>query len=148
MNVKITFHSENSFHFFPRIEKRVDDLLFSCDTCSILYDNADALVMHLECKHSVKARVSEEGETSTRDKKEAQNRGGCHQTSTRPRLYLCEFCGKSYTQSSHLWQHLRFHQGVKPFVCTYDNCDRRFTIRPDLNDHIRKMHTGERPFEW
>lgn len=26
------------------------------------------------------------------------------------------------------------------------NCGRRFTIRPDLNDHIRKCHTGERPY--
>lgn len=36
--------------------------------------------------------------------------------------------------------------GVKPFACTEPNCTRRFTIRPDLNDHIRKCHTGERPY--
>lgn len=36
--------------------------------------------------------------------------------------------------------------GVKPFVCQEENCDRKFTIRPDLNDHIRKCHTGERPY--
>lgn len=67
-------------------------------------------------------------------------------TSTKWRQYLCDVCGKSYTQSSHLWQHLRFHKGVKPFGCTFEKCNRRFTIRPDLNDHIRKCHTGERPY--
>lgn len=36
--------------------------------------------------------------------------------------------------------------GVKPFACMEPNCTRRFTIRPDLNDHIRKCHTGERPY--
>lgn len=36
--------------------------------------------------------------------------------------------------------------GVKPFACKEPNCLRRFTIRPDLNDHIRKCHTGERPY--
>lgn len=36
--------------------------------------------------------------------------------------------------------------GVKPFVCQEENCGRKFTIRPDLNDHIRKCHTGERPY--
>lgn len=25
-------------------------------------------------------------------------------------------------------------------------CTRSFSIRPDLNDHIRKCHTGERPY--
>lgn len=36
--------------------------------------------------------------------------------------------------------------GIKPFACTEPGCGRKFTIRPDLNDHIRKSHTGERPF--
>lgn len=36
--------------------------------------------------------------------------------------------------------------GVKPFACKEPGCTRKFTIRPDLNDHIRKCHTGERPY--
>lgn len=37
--------------------------------------------------------------------------------------------------------------GIKPFACSEPKCTRRFTIRPDLNDHIRKCHTGERPYK-
>lgn len=40
-----------------------------------------------------------------------------------------------------------FILGIKPFECTKDGCNRKFTIRPDLNDHIRKCHTGERPYK-
>lgn len=39
-----------------------------------------------------------------------------------------------------------FCLGVKPFACEEPGCTRKFTIRPDLNDHIRKCHTGERPY--
>lgn len=35
---------------------------------------------------------------------------------------------------------------MKPFACKEPGCNRKFTIRPDLNDHIRKCHTGERPY--
>ncbi|KAJ8972879.1 hypothetical protein NQ317_015784 [Molorchus minor] len=61
--------------------------------------------------------------------------------------YVCETCGRSYSQTSHLWQHMRFHQGIKPFACPHEGCEARYTIRPDLKDHIRKVHTRERPFK-
>lgn len=102
---------------------------------------------HLNDKHFKKEKPDAIAETSERiQKTQTTRKGGVHQTSTRARHYLCEVCGKSYTQSSHLWQHLRFHQGVKPFACSVEGCDRRFTIRSHLNDHIRKCHTGERPY--
>lgn len=115
-----------------------------------IFENAPNLVRHLQETHLKKIRTPTVPETSTRVQKSPSNlrRGGFHQTSNKFRQYLCEFCGKSYTQSSHLWQHIRFHQGVKPFVCPHEECARRFTIRPDLNDHIRKCHTGERPYLW
>lgn len=124
--------------------------MFPCEYCSDLaFPLVPQLISHHKEKHQRKPKTIENGthETSTRDvKSPSSRRGGGYQTSNRPRHYLCEVCGKSYTQSSHLWQHLRFHQGVKPFACSVEGCERRFTIRPDLNDHIRKCHTGERPF--
>ena len=132
------------------MDHRRNQLLFVCEICTITFDNATALVSHLQEKHLNKVRAAAVPETSSRTQKSAAavRKGGSHQTSTKPRQYLCEVCGKSYTQSSHLYQHLRFHQGIKPFLCPHDDCGRRFTIRPDLNDHIRKCHTGERPYHW
>lgn len=42
---------------------------------------------------------------------------------------------------------LYYYIGIKPFACNVEGCTRKFTIRPDLNDHIRKCHTGERPYQ-
>jgi len=139
-------HRHETSHFFPRIEPAYNDVRVHCELCNASFGTTEDLVTHFKSKHREKSKlkVNEEPKTSTRVAATPSRRGGGHQTSTRPRAYLCDVCGKSYTQSSHLWQHLRFHQGVKPFACNFEGCDRRFTIRPDLNDHVRKCHTGER----
>ncbi|KAI8044331.1 testis-specific zinc finger protein topi [Drosophila gunungcola] len=124
-------HRYTSYHYFPRLNASGKKLLLPCEFCEVNFEFANEIQAHNEEKHlNKKKREKETRSTGT----------------GRLRQYLCDICGKSYTQSSHLWQHLRFHQGVKPFVCQEENCDRKFTIRPDLNDHIRKCHTGERPY--
>ncbi|XP_017057672.1 testis-specific zinc finger protein topi [Drosophila ficusphila] len=124
-------HRYTSYHYFPRLSENGKKLLLPCEFCEVNFEFAHEILPHNEEKHLNKKKRE----------KETRNTG-----TGRLRQYLCDICGKSYTQSSHLWQHLRFHQGVKPFVCQEENCDRKFTIRPDLNDHIRKCHTGERPY--
>ncbi|XP_017005005.2 testis-specific zinc finger protein topi [Drosophila takahashii] len=124
-------HRYTSYHYFPRLSESGKKLLLPCEFCEVNFEFAHEILAHNEEKHLNKKKRE----------KETRNTGA-----GRLRQYLCDICGKSYTQSSHLWQHLRFHQGVKPFVCQEENCDRKFTIRPDLNDHIRKCHTGERPY--
>ncbi|XP_068156410.1 testis-specific zinc finger protein topi [Drosophila tropicalis] len=124
-------HRCSSYHYFPRLSEHSQRLLLPCEFCEVNFESAHEIFPHNEEKHLNKKKRE----------KEARNTGP-----GRVRQYLCDICGKSYTQSSHLWQHLRFHQGVKPFVCQEENCGRKFTIRPDLNDHIRKCHTGERPY--
>ncbi|KAH8288469.1 hypothetical protein KR054_003190, partial [Drosophila jambulina] len=125
-------HRCSYHHYFPRLSPHGTRLLLPCDFCEVIFESAREVQPHNEEKHLSKKKREKETRSST--------------ASGRQRQYLCDICGKSYTQSSHLWQHLRFHQGVKPFVCPEEKCDRKFTIRPDLNDHIRKCHTGERPF--
>ncbi|KNC25036.1 Testis-specific zinc finger protein topi [Lucilia cuprina] len=123
-------HRYTSYHFFPRLNKVTGTLQLPCEYCESIFENAQECVTHYEEKHYRKYKRDKDGTSG----------------SSKTRQYLCDICGKSYTQSSHLWQHLRFHQGVKPFACKEPGCTRKFTIRPDLNDHIRKCHTGERPY--
>lgn len=40
----------------------------------------------------------------------------------------------------------RIHTGVRPHKCTYTNCDRAFTQGGELKVHIRRHHTGEKPY--
>uniref|UniRef100_A0A1B0CGM3 Putative c2h2-type zn-finger protein n=1 Tax=Lutzomyia longipalpis TaxID=7200 RepID=A0A1B0CGM3_LUTLO len=118
-------HRYKTVHLFPRMCHIEGILLIMCECCGLFCKSAAQIVQHYEEKHLRKPKKD---------------------LAPKDRQYLCDVCGKSYTQSSHLWQHLRFHRGVKPFMCREDGCNRRFTIRPDLNDHIRKCHTGERPY--
>ncbi|XP_002054558.3 testis-specific zinc finger protein topi isoform X1 [Drosophila virilis] len=128
-------HRYSCYHYFPRLSESGKRLVLPCEFCATNFEYAHEIQPHYEEKHLNKKKRE----------KELRNSGNAA-TMGRLRQYLCDICGKSYTQSSHLWQHLRFHQGVKPFVCQEENCGRKFTIRPDLNDHIRKCHTGERPY--
>ncbi|KAL1404400.1 hypothetical protein pipiens_005368 [Culex pipiens pipiens] len=146
-------HRYASFHLFPRLS-RVDEhdasemVRVGCELCPVTFDNADMLISHHTEVHTPKkpttlGRRQPSGKTASSTAIASPNSPPDSST-TRP--YLCELCGKTYTQSSHLWQHLRFHNGVRPFKCPEVGCNRSFTIRPDLKDHIRKCHTGERPY--
>ncbi|XP_055548649.1 testis-specific zinc finger protein topi [Wyeomyia smithii] len=141
-------HRYGNYHLFPRITKENSEspetLKISCELCGITFDNADSIFLHHTESHVPKRPTTLGSRRQPVEKPAAASENSPPSSSTRP--YLCELCGKTYTQSSHLWQHLRFHNGIRPFTCPEEGCNRSFTIRPDLKDHIRKCHTGERPY--
>ncbi|CAI8491703.1 unnamed protein product [Hanseniaspora opuntiae] len=65
-------------------------------------------------------------------------------TSGNRKMYVCKYCKKQFSQTTHLEVHVRSHVGLKPYKC--EHCGKSFTQGGNLRTHIR-LHTGEQPFQ-
>ncbi|CAH0551820.1 unnamed protein product [Brassicogethes aeneus] len=127
-----------------KVNGSVDDKYkYQCERCVNIFTTVYDLETHREKEHAANFNCEECGQV-LHSAKALLIHSRAHK-SLKP--YVCDTCGRSYSQTSHLWQHMRFHQGIKPFACPHEGCEARYTIRPDLKDHIRKVHTRERPFK-
>ena len=65
----------------------------------------------------------------------------------KPKQHVCHIpgCGKVYGKTSHLKAHLRWHAGLRPFICNWLFCNKSFTRSDELQRHLR-THTGEKRF--
>jgi len=72
---------------------------------------------------------------------------GVNDTLGEKRLHICSYpdCAKTYTKTSHLKAHLRWHAGDKPYPCTWAGCTKSFTRSDELQRHTN-IHTGEKKF--
>ena len=50
------------------------------------------------------------------------------------RLFTCELCNRSFTQSSTLEQHKQSHEEKRPYKCIY--CDKSFQSYSQLSKHV------------
>ena len=60
--------------------------------------------------------------------------------------FRCSFdgCDKSFSLKSHLNQHLKLHEG---HVNLCDLCGKSFTTKHNLNKHKKQVHSDPRPFQ-
>ncbi|XP_015256909.1 PREDICTED: zinc finger and BTB domain-containing protein 49-like [Cyprinodon variegatus] len=88
---------------------------------------------------------SEIGPSSSLDKMKSfkENNVDSQRSSKKTTEFICEDCGKTFTEKHELNMHKTIHTGSKPFCC--DLCKQRFSRKVHLNTHLR-IHTGQKPF--
>ena len=59
-------------------------------------------------------------------------------------VYVCKFCDKKFAAKDHFENHLRMHEGDKPFQC--DQCPSKFSNNESLTIH-KRTHSGVKPFK-
>ncbi|XP_045019300.1 zinc finger protein 28 homolog isoform X2 [Bubalus bubalis] len=59
--------------------------------------------------------------------------------------YACKECGKAFSDGSSFARHQRCHTGKKPYACL--DCGKAFIQNTSLVRHWRYYHTGEKPFD-
>jgi uncharacterized Zn-finger protein len=60
--------------------------------------------------------------------------------------HACHSCHKAFSRPASLRIHSHSHTGEKPFRCTYEGCDRAFSVRGNGNRHERIVHGGRSVF--
>eukprot|EP01084_Bolivina_argentea_P152824 266490_1 len=63
--------------------------------------------------------------------------------SSTPVIFKCNFCNKEFQTQTNLRLHSQMHITLKPFVCKYNGCNKRFGRKQVLNEHINKTHSNE-----
>ena len=110
------------------MRKHTGEKPFNCVKCEKVYSSKSAVKKH-EMKHDL--------EDGTLSLEEFNNK---YEQLKR----TCEECGKYFYNQSHLASHVKSHQGIKDFQC--DNCERGFTSRQSLKEHVDTIHKGLRSF--
>lgn len=52
----------------------------------------------------------------------------------------CDICQKRFVTATALKRHSKTHQEARPFVCTFESCDKSFKVKSALTDHERYVH--------
>lgn len=56
--------------------------------------------------------------------------------------FTCDICGKKFAHKNNLKLHIKDHDRLNIFVCSYENCDRVYYFQRNLDLHIRNYHLG------
>lgn len=98
-------------------EKR-KKLKFGCEKCEVNFSASTKLVDHCVREHGMELK------------------------DVKP--FVCDRCPQRFSTSSNLWQHIKYHDGIKSKMCSY--CGKGFITKTDLVNHEKK-HLNMREYK-
>lgn len=98
---------------------------FFCDSCQIEFKNFNNLLIH-QNDHEKSMLMDSNAFDSSCDTK-----------------FKC-FCGKGFCHKISFTQHLKIHNNIRDYPCTYDSCSFQAINMTHLKRHIRAKHTLEK----
>lgn len=69
-----------------------------------------------------------------------------HMQDSHEQNFICPTCGNIYAKKRDLRSHLRSHNFVKKYKCTFVECDKAFRHQHHLKNHLR-VHEKNSPFK-
>ncbi|CAH2099286.1 unnamed protein product [Euphydryas editha] len=125
-----------------------------CKICQKTYVNKEGLKTHMIDKHpsevtsgTIKKHVCAECGTAFKAPSQLRNHMVKHSGA---RNHYCVECDKGFKSYNALKQHLKVatpHVNYLELPLKCDHCDRRFSVRRDLERHSNRVHLNIKPFQ-
>ena len=134
----------SGLNFDPRkVRIIVDDSKkqYICHLCNKSFDRQYRLKRHLQVHNPNRPKIKCDLCTKSFTRQDSlESHVRAAHSKIRPYVCTYEGCNKAYSNSSQLLQHSRLHTGGKPYQCNF--CDKSFTFANEHKEHIKDMHTS------